>query len=121
MDTIFLKIEQVLNKSPKKVLIIEDNSKHARALAYFLGNHHLRTEISGTIDASREALQKKELDCVILDIGVHDIKAFETLSVIKQDTALENIPIIVFTGNSISKGEELRLKQFADSIVVKTA
>ncbi len=121
MDTIFSRIEQVLNNSPKKVLIIEDNSQHARALAYFLGNHDLRTEIAGTIDASREALQKKELDCVILDIGVHDIKAFETLSVIKQDPALENIPIIVFTGNSISKGEELRLKQFADSIVVKTA
>jgi signal transduction histidine kinase/DNA-binding response OmpR family regulator/CHASE3 domain sensor protein len=121
MDAIFFKIESVLNNSPKKVLIIEDNSKHARALAYFLGNHHLRTEIANTINGSREALQKKELDCVILDIGINDIEAYETLHVIKQDPALENIPIIVFTGNSISKGEELRLKQYADSIVVKTA
>jgi CheY-like chemotaxis protein len=121
MDAIFSKIEQVLNNSPKKVLIIEDNSRHARALAYFLGNHNLRTEIANTIGGSREALQKEELDCVILDIGIHDIKAYETLSSVKQDPALENIPIIVFTGNSISKGEELRLKQFADSIVVKTA
>jgi CheY-like chemotaxis protein len=121
LDAIFSRIEQALNDSPKKVLIIEDNSRHARALAYFLGNHDLRTEIAGTVDRSREALKRSELDCVILDIGIHDIQAFETLNIIKQDQELENIPIIVFTGNSISKGEELRLKQYADSIVVKTA
>jgi CheY-like chemotaxis protein len=34
---------------------------------------------------------------------------------------LENIPIIVLTGKTISKGEEVRLRQYADSIVVKTA
>ena len=52
MDGIFSRIEQVLNKSPKKVLIIEDNSRHARALAYFLGNHdHKRIlrEIADTV------------------------------------------------------------------------
>jgi signal transduction histidine kinase/DNA-binding response OmpR family regulator/CHASE3 domain sensor protein len=121
MDAIFSRIEEALTGNPKKVLIIEDNSRHARALAYFLGNHRLRTEIAGTIDDSREALKRADLDCVILDIGIHDIQAYETLNRVKQDPELENIPIIVFTGSSISKGEELRLKQYADSIVVKTA
>jgi CheY-like chemotaxis protein len=39
----------------------------------------------------------------------------------RKDPAFEHIPIIVFTGPNISKAEETRLRQFADSIVVKTA
>jgi CheY-like chemotaxis protein len=45
----------------------------------------------------------------------------ETLDTIRQNPDLENIPIIVFTGNTISRGEETRLRQYADSIIVKTA
>jgi CheY-like chemotaxis protein len=40
---------------------------------------------------------------------------------IRQNPVFEDMPIIVFTGMNISKGEEARLRQFADSIVVKTA
>jgi len=121
MGGIFRKIEDVLNKGPKKVLIVEDNARHAQALAYFLGNHRVHSEISDSIPASIEALQKKEVDCVILDMAVQEIRAYETLNSIKQHPGLENIPIIVFTGKNISKSEEIRLKQYADSIVVKTA
>jgi CheY-like chemotaxis protein len=45
----------------------------------------------------------------------------DTLEMMRRDQSLENVPIIVFTGMNISKGEEARLRQFADSIVVKTA
>lgn len=34
---------------------------------------------------------------------------------------LDKIPIIIFTGKSLSLAEELRIKQYSDSIVVKTA
>jgi CheY-like chemotaxis protein len=34
---------------------------------------------------------------------------------------MEHLPIIIFTGKSLSKTEEMRIKQYADSIVIKTA
>ncbi|HMH21696.1 MAG TPA: response regulator [Puia sp.] len=121
MDSIFKKIEHALNKSPKKVLIVEDNARHAQALAYFLATHNVHSEVSGTVGDGISALKRKEVDCVILNLGDLDGKGYELLDPIKQSPDLENIPVIVFTGKSISKGEELRLKQYADSIVVKTA
>ena len=36
MSSIFQKIEDALSRHPKKVLIVEENPKHAKALAYFL-------------------------------------------------------------------------------------
>ena len=121
LDNIFEKIEFVLSKKEKKVLIVEDNSKHAKALAYFLGTHSVNAEINHTVPESIGSLQKKEVDCVILDMGVPDMKAYDLLETVKQKEGLENVPVIIFTGRSLSQPEEFRISQYADSIILKTA
>lgn len=121
MKEIFQKLENALSRHPKKVLIVEENPQHAKALGYFLGTHNINSEIVKNLTEGLEALNKKEIDCVILDMGIPDKNGFETLDTIKQTKGLENLPIIVFTGKHLSKGEEGRIKKYADSIVVKTA
>jgi signal transduction histidine kinase/DNA-binding response OmpR family regulator/CHASE3 domain sensor protein len=121
MKQIFEKLEDALSKHPKKVLIVEENQQHAKALSYFLSNSNIHTLVVGNVEESIEALKKKEIDCVILDMGVPDKVAYDTLETIKKSDGLENLPIIIFTGKSLSKGEETRIKQYADSIVLKTA
>ncbi|RZL64437.1 MAG: response regulator, partial [Pedobacter sp.] len=121
MKQIFQKLEDALSRSPKKVLIVEENEQHAKALSYFLATSNIQTLVVSNVNESIEALNKKEVDCVILDMGVPDKNAYETLETIKKSDGLENLPIIIFTGKSLSKGEESRIKQYADSIVLKTA
>lgn len=121
LKQIFEKLEHVLSKNPKKVLIIEENKQHAEALSYFLGTANLQTLVSSNVNESIEALQQKEVDCVILDMGIPDKTAYDALETIKKSEGLANLPIIIFTGKNLSKGEENRIKQYADSIVVKTA
>lgn len=121
MQEIFSKLENVLAKGPKKVLIVEENEQHAKALSYFLSANNINTNIATNVSDSIDSLQNREIDCVILDMGVPDRNAYETLETIKQNKGLENLPIIVFTGKNLSQGEEKRIKKYADSIVVKTA
>lgn len=121
MKQIFEKLEEALSRSLKKVLIVEENEQHAKALSYFLASSNIQTLVVSNINESIEALNKKEIDCVILDMGIPDKNAYDTLETIKKSDGLENLPIIVFTGKSLSKGEEIRIKQYADSIVLKTA
>ncbi|MGA0556993.1 response regulator [Larkinella sp. VNQ87] len=121
MQEVFEKIEYVLNRTSKKVLIIEDNPKHAKALAYFLETFHIHSELKSNIAEGVDALQKDEIDCVILDMGIPDTKAYETLEEAKKNPGLEHLPIIIFTGKSLSLAEELKIKKYADSIIVKTA
>ncbi len=121
MPRIFQQLEEALTRNPKKVLIVEENAKHAQALAYFLENFHVSTEITGNIGSSVTALQKKDVNCVILDMGVPDQHAYETLETVKSNPGLENLPIIIFTGKNLSRAEENRIRQYADSIVIKTA
>jgi CheY-like chemotaxis protein/two-component sensor histidine kinase len=121
MPEVFKKIEQIISKESQKVLIIEDNPKHAKALAYFLETNNINSDIKSDITQSIEALTKDNLDCVILDMGIPDKHAYDILDMVKKNAGLENLPVIVFTGKSLSIKEELKIKKYADSIVVKTA
>jgi signal transduction histidine kinase/CheY-like chemotaxis protein/CHASE3 domain sensor protein len=121
MDDVFEKIEYVISRKSKKVLIVEDNPKHAKALAYYLGTHNINSDLKSNIHEGLEALTLNEVDCVILDMGVPDKKAYETLEEARKNPEFESIPIIIFTGKSLSMSEEQRIKQYADSIIVKTA
>jgi len=121
MQEIFSKLEHALSRHPKKVLIVEENEQHAKALSYFLSNFSIQTEIVNKVSEGVSALHKADVNCVILDMGIPDKHAYDTLEVVKKTPGLENLPIIIFTGKNLSKGEENRIKQYADSIVVKTA
>jgi signal transduction histidine kinase/CheY-like chemotaxis protein/CHASE3 domain sensor protein len=121
MQEIFQKLEHALSRHPKKVLIVEENEQHAKALSYFLSNFNIQTEIVNQVNDSVSALHRSDVNCVILDMGIPDKHAYETLEVVKKTPGLENLPIIIFTGKNLSKGEENRIKQYADSIVMKTA
>lgn len=121
MPEIFKRIEHIVNKESQKVLIIEDNPKHAKALAYFLETYDINSEIKSDVTDGVDALKKQHIDCVILDMGIPDQQAYEILEGVKKNEGLESLPVIVFTGKSLSMKEELKIKKYADSIVVKTA
>ncbi|WP_341832173.1 response regulator [Sphingobacterium thalpophilum] len=121
MGDMFRKIEDALTRHPKKVLIVEENPKHAAALSLFLGSFDIASEIKSNVDDSIVALSSDTADCVILDMGVPDRVGYETLEAVKRNQGLENLPIIVFTGKNLSQVEEMKLKRYADSIIVKTA
>jgi signal transduction histidine kinase/DNA-binding response OmpR family regulator len=121
MPEIFQKIEYVLTHHPKKVLIVEENAKHAKALAYFLETYNVNLEITSQLNGAIDLLRNDQVDCVILDMGIPDQKSYDVLESLKKTPGLEHIPIIIFTGKSLSHAEEVKIKQYADSIVIKTA
>ena len=121
MTEIFKKIEEAMKKSPQKVLIVEENAKHANALSYFLKSFNISLSVQDNVEDSVAALTSGKVDCVILDVGAARGRGYQIIESIKAYEGMENLPIIIFTENNLSKAEELKIRQYADSIVVKTA
>lgn len=121
MSDIFKRIEEALQRNAQKVLIVEENPKHAAALSYFLNNYDISSEIKNNVEESVNTLLNSKVNCVILDMGLPDRIGYETLEAIKSHEGLENLPIIIFTGKNLSHTEEMKIKNYADSIVIKTA
>lgn len=121
LSSVFLRIEYLLGRESHKVLIIEDNEKHASALAGFLQANEINSAVRHTLEQGMEALSEKDVDCVILDMGMPYEQCYDVLEVLKTNPGMEHLPIIVFTGKSLSQSEEQRIRKYADSIIVKTA
>lgn len=121
IDEVFQKIEYIVSQKPRKVMIVEENTKHAKALAYYLETYSINTEIKDNLQSGINALKSEPVDCVIMDMGIPGKNSYDMLEEVKRTPGLENLPIIIFTGRSLSKTEEMRIRQYADSIVVKTA
>lgn len=121
LNRLFQKLESALLNHPKKVLIVEENLQHAKALNYFLASHGIYTQVTKRIEESINILSANGTDCVILETDVSNDENFSSLKNLKNTKGMEGLPIIVFTGKNLSVADENRLKEFADSIVIKTA
>jgi CheY-like chemotaxis protein len=58
-------------------------------------------------------------DCVVLDLRLPDMSGFDVLEQIRDDSAIGDVPVVVFTGKELSPEEDARLHTLARSVVVK--
>src|ERR1700757_1596537 len=61
MSEVFRRIESVINREKSKVLIVEENPKHAQALSYYLSSFDVQSSITKSIPESIQALQREEV------------------------------------------------------------
>ena len=66
-----------------------------------------------------KTLLDRHFDCAVLDLRLPDISGFELLDRIREESGLQNVPIVVFTGRDLSPEEEKHLKTVAKSVVLK--
>jgi CheY-like chemotaxis protein len=75
-----------------------------------------------TVETSEEAmamLRAAPFDCAVLDLRLPDMSGFEVLEQLRDDEALSDLPVVVFTGKELSPEEDAQLHTLARSVVVK--
>jgi len=119
LEQAFQSLETVMQKRIKDLLLIEDEPGMRKGIISLVGDMdvHIR-EVATGADAIK-ALQEKDYDCVILDLGLPDMTGFELLERLQQDSTLALPPVIVYTGRELTKEEESGLRGLADSIIIK--
>jgi CheY-like chemotaxis protein len=55
----------------------------------------------------------------VLDLRLPDMSGFEVLEKLREEPALSDLPVVVFTGRELSPEEDVRLHTMARSVVVK--
>src|SRR3989338_10478311 len=86
--------------SPKsvKILLIEDNSESAQSLSIRLSHENessYQVECCGTLQAGLERLKKGNIDVILLDLSLQDIRGIDTFDTLHR--LVPNVPVIVLT------------------------
>lgn len=119
LERAFSHIESFTEKSLKHLLIVEDDDVQRNSIMELIGHDDVAiTAVSTGGEALRE-LHERHYDCMVLDLMLSDITGFDLLDQIRDDEDLNDLPIIIYTGKDLDKQEELRLRKYAESIIIK--
>lgn len=121
LDSVFSALELAIDKSMKMLLIVEDDPKQAQAMVELLGNKSVSITLAETGAKALELLNREFFDCIVLDLGLADMGAFELLEQLKQLDPERRIPVIIHSGRELTRDEEKRLHHYAESIIIKGA
>ncbi|WP_162274682.1 response regulator [Verrucomicrobium sp. GAS474] len=119
IDGMLGQVKEFAARSVKNLLIVEDDERQRKSLIELIGNGDVVTTAVGTGLAALAAIEEKHYDCIILDLGLPDIGGLDLIRRIKDHPGGENLPIIIYTGRSLTEAEERDLKQFSEAIIIK--
>ncbi|GMO16075.1 HAMP domain-containing protein [Bradyrhizobium ottawaense] len=112
-------IKEYARPRRKRLLIVEDNEAEQLSIRELLHHDDIEIVTTDTGAGALSTLREAPCDCVVLDLRLPDMSGFEVLDKIRNDEALSNVPVVVFTGRELSAEEDAELHTMARSIVVK--
>ncbi len=121
LEQVFRKIDTMISKPQKNLLIIENDEVQKNAMVELLEGKDIFITTAATGKEANEHLKSGIFDCIVLDLGLPDMSGVELLAEIKNNEALLNIPIIIYTGKELTKEEEITINEYAEKIIIKGA
>jgi CheY-like chemotaxis protein len=103
----------------KRLLVVEDNAAEQLSITELLHHDDIDIQVANTGQEAIAALRAQMRDCVVLDLRLPDMSGFDVLERMRDDAALAEVPVVVFTGKELSAEEDARLRRLARSVVVK--
>lgn len=119
IDVAFGKIEDLLSKPVKRLLIVDGNSKERKNIKDLMGSGDIATLSVKTGEEALQLLGKEDFDAIILNPNLNDMPGFELLDEIKKHPDISQLPIIIYSENKLTKKEEEQLRMYEQSITVK--
>ena len=113
------RIQEYATPRRKRLLVVEDNAAEQLSITALLGYDDIDITTVDTGTGALAALSEQSFDCMVLDLRLPDMSGFEVLERLRDDAALADMPVVVFTGKELSPEEDARLHTLARSVVVK--
>ena len=117
----FQRLEAKGTQRLRSVLVVEDDERQRESIADLLGSDGVQITAAESADEALGKLQASTFDCVVMDLNLPDLSGYELLERMAEQDGVSFPPVIVYTGRSLTRDEEQRLRRFAKSIIIKDA
>lgn len=114
-------LEAKMAQRVRRVLVVEDDAQQAESVKLLLASREVETVEAHSAAQCVELLGGQTFDCMVLDLNLPDASGLDLLERLSADESVGFPPVIVYTGRDLSQDEELRLRKYSKSIIVKGA
>ena len=121
LDNVFGKIDQMISKRVKDLLVVEDNDIQRDLIADIVGNGDVQIAFASTASEGYEQAVTGKFDCMVLDLGLPDMSGVELLDKIRMNETSGRTPVIIFTGRELTSEEKVIMDKYAETTIMKGA
>ena len=119
INTAFNTMTALSDKPIESILIVEDNEIENKAIAELLLAHGIKSISAYSAEEAEQLLGRHKIDCIVLDLNLPGMKGYEWMQKIRNKQGVAELPIIVYSGKDLSEEEEVKLKEFANTVIIK--
>ncbi|MEO6363625.1 MAG: response regulator [Caldimonas sp.] len=105
----------------RRLLIVEDDETQRLAMKQLLGTAGVEITLAGDAAEALAQLKATTFDCMVMDLHLPDLTGYQLLEQMAAADDLAFPPVIVYTGQALTRDEEQALGRFSRSIIVKGA
>ncbi|WP_097093495.1 response regulator [Novosphingobium sp. Chol11] len=114
-------LEARMSQRLRRVLVVEDDAQQAESVKLLLASRDVETVEAHSAAQCFDLLGRETFDCMVLDLNLPDASGLDLLERLSADEAVGFPPVIVYTGRDLAPEEEMRLRRYSKSIIVKGA
>jgi CheY-like chemotaxis protein len=108
-----------IDRRIKNLIVVEDDERERQSIVELVADRDVETTAVASGQEALQLLGEKRFDCMVLDLGLPDMRGLELIESIKKQPDLRELPIIVYTGKDLSRAQETQLRRLTESIIVK--
>ncbi len=119
LESAFNRIESMVDRKMKNLLIVEDNDNLRMTIRKLIGNGDVKCFEATTGAEAIQLCCEQHIDCIVLDIGLPDMSGFELIQQLNKENRNGIPPIVVYTGRELTREENYELRKYAKTIIIK--
>jgi CheY-like chemotaxis protein/signal transduction histidine kinase/CHASE3 domain sensor protein len=120
IDTAFKRLLHFAEGHQRHLLIVDDEADSRTAVRSMLSADGVLIDEVGTAEEALQKTAQIRYDCIVLDLGLPGMSGLELLEQLSKEPGGVP-PVVVYSGRDLSREENLLLRHYTDSIVVKGA
>jgi signal transduction histidine kinase/DNA-binding response OmpR family regulator/CHASE3 domain sensor protein len=121
LGQVFTTLESKFTQKNKRVLLVEDDERQRESVKALIAADNVEIIAVDNGDDALRLLKESIFDCMIVDLKLPDIQGHELLEQMSNERVFSFPPVIVYTGQSLTRKEEAELQKYARSIIIKGA
>jgi CheY-like chemotaxis protein len=121
LDAAFAHISKFIERSVRKLLLVESDEAQAKDIAQLVGTGE-DVEVTRVTNAKAALIElgKGEFDCMVVDISRPGREGLALIEKVKRMPSYRTLPVVVYTGKDLAPSEDLLVRKYAESVIVKS-